>query len=58
MLLSAAFSAREGAVSAIKSHAMWTKETAILELMMKRWVISDHVELIARYLYRAHRAQC
>ena len=56
MLLSAAFSAREGAVSAIKSHSMWVKETAILEQMMKRWAIENHVELIARYLYRAHGA--
>ena len=43
-------------MSAIKSHAMWIKETAILEQMMKRWAITDHVELIARYLYRAHGA--
>ena len=43
-------------MSAIKSHSMWTKETAILELMMKRWAIEDHVELIARYLYRARGA--
>jgi hypothetical protein len=56
MLLSAAFSAKEGAVTAIKSHAMWIKETAVMEQMMKRWAIENHVELIARYLYRAHGA--
>ena len=56
MLLSAAFSAKSGAVAPIKSHAMWQKEAAILELMLQRWAIGDRVELIARVLYRAHGA--
>ena len=48
MLLSAAFSAKSGAVAPIKSHAMWQKEAATLELMLQRWAIGDRVELIAR----------
>ena len=56
MLLSAAFSAKSGAVAPIKSHAMWQKEAATLELMLQRWAIGDRVELIARVLYRAHGA--
>eukprot|EP00966_Prymnesium_polylepis_P129583 2996721-Prymnesium_polylepis.1 len=40
MLLSAALCGASGRVAPIQSHAMWQKETAILELKMERWSVS------------------
>ena len=37
MLLGAALRGKAGAVQDIASHAMWQKETSVLELKMSRW---------------------